>query len=194
MNGVSFSPNNQYVVSGSLDRTVRIWDVESGDCIKRLGGHTGYVSGVSFSVKDFGGSLTDGAKAIVLCLALDLSTPKSMSPYRGSSITGSDANYTLDPTKIITLVCIPTTLSGGEFTPLAGVSDLSKTPKRKEGFSHPLLQPKVILYDPQLTRHTPEWLFLSTGIRAMDHCIEAICSIALGEDKGEGGGEPLAPD
>ena len=124
-----------------------------------------------------GGSLTDGAKAIVLCLALDLSTPKSMSPYRGSSITGSDANYTLDPTKIITLVCIPTTLSGGEFTPLAGVSDLSKTPKRKEGFSHPLLQPKVILYDPQLTRHTPEWLFLSTGIRAMDHCIEAICSI-----------------
>ena len=32
--GVSFSPNNQYVVSGSNDTTVRIWDVESGDCIK----------------------------------------------------------------------------------------------------------------------------------------------------------------
>ena len=51
MNGVSFSPNNQYVVSGSKDKTActRIWDVESGDCIKTLEGHTSYVYGVSFS-------------------------------------------------------------------------------------------------------------------------------------------------
>jgi alcohol dehydrogenase class IV len=25
--------------------------------------------------------------------------------------------------------------------------------------------------------HTPEWLFLSTGIRAVDHCVEGICAI-----------------
>ena len=49
MRGVSFSPNNQYVVSGSFDKTVRIWDVESGDCIKTLEGHTFGVNGVSFS-------------------------------------------------------------------------------------------------------------------------------------------------
>ena len=49
MNGVSFSPNNQYVVSGSKDKTACIWDVESGDCIKTLEGHTSYVYGVSFS-------------------------------------------------------------------------------------------------------------------------------------------------
>jgi maleylacetate reductase len=24
--------------------------------------------------------------------------------------------------------------------------------------------------------HTPEWLFLSTGIRAVDHCVEGLCS------------------
>merc|ERR1712166_1634393 len=47
--GVSFSPNNQYVVSGSTDYTVRIWSVESGDCIKTFKGHTSYVNGVSFS-------------------------------------------------------------------------------------------------------------------------------------------------
>ena len=46
---VSFSPNNKYVVSGSSDNTVRIWDVESGDCIKTLEGHTNRVEGVSFS-------------------------------------------------------------------------------------------------------------------------------------------------
>ena len=48
---VSFSPNNQYVVSGSGDRTVRIWSVESGECVTRktLEGHTDKVHGVSFS-------------------------------------------------------------------------------------------------------------------------------------------------
>jgi maleylacetate reductase len=25
--------------------------------------------------------------------------------------------------------------------------------------------------------HTPEWLWLSTGVRAIDHCVEAICSL-----------------
>ena len=28
------------IVSGSLDRTIRIWDCDSGDCIKILEGHT----------------------------------------------------------------------------------------------------------------------------------------------------------
>ena len=27
-----------------------------------------------------------------------------------------------------------------------------------------------------MTVHTPAWLFLSTGIRAVDHCVEGICS------------------
>ena len=30
--------------------------------------------------------------------------------------------------------------------------------------------------DPTMTLATPEWLFLSTGIRAVDHCVEGICS------------------
>jgi maleylacetate reductase len=30
--------------------------------------------------------------------------------------------------------------------------------------------------DPTITRHTPEGLFLSSGVRAVDHCVEAICS------------------
>jgi maleylacetate reductase len=31
--------------------------------------------------------------------------------------------------------------------------------------------------DPALTLHTPEWLWLSTGIRAVDHAVEDLCSI-----------------
>jgi maleylacetate reductase len=33
-----------------------------------------------------------------------------------------------------------------------------------------------VILDPTLTVHTPEWLWLSTGIRAVDHCVEGICS------------------
>ena len=34
-----------------------------------------------------------------------------------------------------------------------------------------------MILDPAVTVHTPEWLFLSTGIRAVDHAVEDICSI-----------------
>jgi alcohol dehydrogenase class IV len=33
-----------------------------------------------------------------------------------------------------------------------------------------------VVLDPAVTVHTPEWLWLSTGIRAVDHCVEGICS------------------
>jgi maleylacetate reductase len=33
-----------------------------------------------------------------------------------------------------------------------------------------------VVLDPRASLHTPEWLFLSTGIRAVDHAVEDICS------------------
>ena len=72
-------------------------------------------------------------------------------------------------------ITIPTTLSGGEFSAISGVTDESS--KTKELFRHPGIMPKVVILDPAPTIHTPEWLFLSTGIRAVDHCVEGICSM-----------------
>jgi maleylacetate reductase len=46
----------------------------------------------------------------------------------------------------------------------------------KELFRHPRIIPAAVILDPAITLHTPEWLFLSTGIRAVDHCVEGICS------------------
>src|SRR5262249_2449300 len=34
----------------------------------------------------------------------------------------------------------------------------------------------AVILDPAITVHTPEWLWLSTGIRAVDHCVEGVCS------------------
>jgi maleylacetate reductase len=39
-----------------------------------------------------------------------------------------------------------------------------------------MMMAKSVVLDPCATVHTPEWLFLSTGIRAVDHAVEDICS------------------
>ena len=46
---VCFSPDGKQLVSGSLDETVRLWDVETGACVRTLEGHRYTVRSVSFS-------------------------------------------------------------------------------------------------------------------------------------------------
>lgn len=46
---IAISPDGQRAVSGSLDKSVRIWDISSGTTLHRLAGHTSSVSAVAFS-------------------------------------------------------------------------------------------------------------------------------------------------
>ncbi len=112
-----------------------------------------------------GGSITDGAKAVQLCLANDIRTPEALDRVRAPAEVKPPA---------IRQISVPTTLSAGEFSGISGVTD--ERTKIKELFRHPDIIPKAVVLDPVVTRHTPMWLFLSTGIRAVDHCVEGICS------------------
>ena len=116
-----------------------------------------------------GGSITDGAKAVQLCLANDIRTAEDLDKVR----TGKDGPPPMNPPKV-RQISIPTTLSAGEFSGISGVTD--ERAKVKELFRHPLTIPQAVILDPEVTRHTPMWLFLSTGIRAVDHCVEGVCS------------------
>jgi maleylacetate reductase len=121
-----------------------------------------------------GGSITDGAKAVQLCLANDIRTPEALDDYRPvKAADGTMAPPHCEP-PTVRQVTVPTTLSAGEFSAIAGVTD-DRT-KVKELFRHPGIIPRAVALDPAITVHTPEWLFLSTGIRAVDHCVEGICS------------------
>jgi WD40 repeat protein len=46
---VAFSPDGTQVVSGSHDKTVRLWDAVTGAALQTLEGHSGSVSSVTFS-------------------------------------------------------------------------------------------------------------------------------------------------
>jgi len=67
-------------------------------------------------------------------------------------------------------VAVPTTLSGAEWANRAGVTD--ERAGRKRGFADPKTVPRVVVLDPEATVFTPERLWLSTGIRALDHAVE----------------------
>ena len=67
-------------------------------------------------------------------------------------------------------VAVPTTLSGAEWAHRAGVTD--ERSGRKRGFADPKTVPPVVILDPEATVFTPEKLWLSTGIRALDHAVE----------------------
>ena len=94
-----------------------------------------------------GGSVIDATKAAVLAVARD---------------TGSFLPH----------IAVPTTLSASEFSPLFGVTDEST--KAKAGGDNPFVTPRVAILDAELTRDTPDWLWTSSGIRAVDHAVETV--------------------
>lgn len=116
-----------------------------------------------------GGSITDGAKAVQLCLSNDIRHADDIDRIKG----GRAASSPIKP-PTVRQISVPTTIAGGEFSATAGVTN-EKT-KVKESLRHPLIMPRAVILDPWLSTNTPEWLFLSTGIRAVDHCVEGICS------------------
>jgi maleylacetate reductase len=81
-----------------------------------------------------GGSVTDGAKAVQLCLANDIRNAAALDDYR--PVKGPDGALGPPPCTApsVRQITVPTTLSGGEFSAIAG------------------------------------------GIRAVDHCVEGLCS------------------
>ncbi|HLL98151.1 MAG TPA: iron-containing alcohol dehydrogenase, partial [Rubrobacteraceae bacterium] len=110
-------------------------------------------------------------------------TPGSAVERAAEEARGSDllvsvgGGSVIDGTKAVarelgypTQVAVPTTLSGAEWAHRVGVTDEAKG--RKGGFADPRAVPPVVILDPEATLFTPGKLWLSTGIRALDHAVE----------------------
>ncbi|ODM85336.1 iron-containing alcohol dehydrogenase [Bradyrhizobium elkanii] len=123
-----------------------------------------------------GGSVIDACKLAQQVLWLDLDReedldrlPKGIDPDRSADLANASG-------ALVRSIAIPTTFSGAEFTSFAGVT-VSST-RVKEVFDHPLQVPCTVILDPEATIGVPDWVLMSTGIRAVDHCVETFCSPA----------------
>jgi alcohol dehydrogenase class IV len=97
--------------------------------------------------------------------------------YGGSSVT--------DGTKIVALallddrphdampqILVPTTLSAGEYTPAAGMTgDVTGV---KTYVADPRMAPFAVVLDPAVTLATPPELWLSSGVKSIDHACETV--------------------
>ncbi|KAI0544635.1 hypothetical protein F4679DRAFT_564116 [Xylaria curta] len=123
-----------------------------------------------------GGSLADGAKLIVYALENGGDTVDDLIRLSEPFIEMTDEAYSggIGKAPSIPLVFIPTTLSGGEYTKFAGCTNPRN--HMKVQFTHPGMYAKLVILDPDLCRTTPDWVWRSTGVRAIDHCVEFLCA------------------
>lgn len=129
-----------------------------GDTFYEIGQHSP-VEGINKGISAFkacgataivsvgGGSPVDAAK--VMC-------------YRMQEADGGE---------FVRQVAIPTTLSAAEYSMGGGYTNEEGA---KVAVSHTKLAPYGIILDAELTLSTPERLWLSTGIRALDHAVEQL--------------------
>jgi maleylacetate reductase len=120
-----------------------------------------------------GSSVTDACKVVQLAVWNGVTDSEALGPYRAGVREGAKAPA--PPADPLRMIAIPTTLSAAEFTPFGGVTDTRR--HAKEGYAHPLYVPRAVILDPAMTRATPAQLWFSTGMKAVDHCVETLCSL-----------------
>jgi maleylacetate reductase len=121
-----------------------------------------------------GGSLTDAGKMVRLCLQHRIDDIDGFDAFRSGVNPDGTGRIPAFDAPSVHQISIPTTLSAGDFNASAGCTDPRS--KTKHSYRHPLLVPRIIILDPAPTVHTPLWVWLSTGIRALDHATEGLCS------------------
>ncbi|UNI18576.1 hypothetical protein JDV02_004834 [Purpureocillium takamizusanense] len=85
------------------------------------------------------------------------------------------------------LVAVPTSLSAGEWNALSSATNARTGKKQHFGGWEGGGQPDLILLDPELAAATsPERLWLSSGVRCVDHCVELMCNPESAEGRCEG--------
>jgi len=80
-----------------------------------------------------------------------------------------------DPKGIFPIIAVPTTAGTGSEVGRASVITDETTHTKKVIF-HPLMMPKIVIADPELTVGMPGFITVGTGFDALAHCLEAYCA------------------
>ncbi len=118
-----------------------------------------------------GSTISDAARMIAVMMAEGITSEDRLRELGERQHGLLEPN--LDGKSLPRQVSIPTTLSAGEFNQ-GGGNVLDDQADHKIRVRHPDLYAHLIVLDPEMTIGTPDWLWLSTGVKALDHCIERL--------------------
>lgn len=121
-----------------------------------------------------GGSVIDTVKVAILSAAAQAQTTEEIVAIRAVMNDAGEQLSPFQPAQILRHIDIPTTLSGAEFGIIGGGVDVDRNVK--DIYKHPQLCADTVIYDPALARLTPNPLWISTGMRAVDHAVETLQS------------------
>ena len=123
-----------------------------------------------------GGTPIDTVKVMLVCLAESITSTGALDEYYIRA--KPDGTREVKPVRSPPMrqIIVPTTLSGAEFSNLGAAIDPVR--QVKDLYTGREIGGDAVILDPAVTVHTPDWLWLSTGMRAVDHAVETICSKA----------------
>ena len=134
-------------------------DVDAGTEAFRAGGHDGVIA-------IGGGSALDVGKIV----AFHAHQSEPIWAFEDGRETAE-----ADASVIAPVVAVPTTAGTGSEVGRAGVV-IDEDNRRKVIVFHPAMLPAVVIADPELTVGLPRVLTVGTGLDALAHSLEAICS------------------
>ena len=135
-------------------------DIDAGVAAFRAGGHDGVIA-------VGGGSALDVGKVIAF-------HARQTRPLWDFEDIG-DWWTRADPDSIAPVIAIPTTAGTGSEVGRAGVV-IDESTHRKVIVFHPKMLPVTVIADPELTIGLPRGPTVGTGLDALSHSLEAICS------------------
>ncbi len=122
-----------------------------------------------------GGTVIDTVKVALVALAEDLTSIEQLDNWH-MRVAADGSRVVPQPRRPpCRQIAVPTTLSGAEFSDLGGCTDTRYG--TKQGYTGAFIGAAAVILDPRISVHTPARLWLSTGVRAVDHAVEALCSV-----------------
>ncbi len=122
-----------------------------------------------------GGTVIDTVKIALLCLAEGVERIEQLDDWHMAVNPDGSLRVPVVKAPPCRQITVPTTLSGAEFSDLGGGTDTRTGVKH--GFTGRYIGSASVILDPAMTLATPDQLWLSTGVRAIDHAVEALCAV-----------------
>jgi alcohol dehydrogenase class IV len=121
-----------------------------------------------------GGSAIDTTRAVALAIGEGVDSIEALEQFRARYDPMSGTSLPATHGRALPHVTIPTTLAAAEFANAGAVT--SPTRRVKDLLIANELTPRVVIHDAEVGLTTPVDLWVSTGMRSLDHAIETVYS------------------